>query len=140
MRRVFLDANILFSAANPGTHIARLVDRLCAVCPVVTSAVAHAEADRNLLAKWPAHHGGLPPLMAKLRLVNTALSPLPVPLAEKDRPILCAAIEAGCDLLLTGDRRDFGHLMGKAVKGVRVVDPAGVARLLQERIEQDVDP
>jgi len=44
-----------------------------------------------------------------------------VPLATKDHPILCGAIASKSDFLLPGDKRDFGHLFGKTVCGVKVV-------------------
>ena len=31
------------------------------------------------------------------------------------------AIAARCDYLLTGDKRDFGHLYGKTIGGVEIV-------------------
>jgi predicted nucleic acid-binding protein len=42
----------------------------------------------------------------------------------KDAPILAAAIDARCDWLVTGDRRDFGHLFGTEQRGVRVMPPS----------------
>ena len=52
---------------------------------------------------------------------TTASLPNDVHLAAKDRPILLAAIHAKCSDLLTGDRRHFGSLFGRSVKGVRIV-------------------
>jgi len=46
---------------------------------------------------------------------------LEVPLAQKDEPILCGAIIGQADFLLTGDKKDFGHLFGKTVSTVRIV-------------------
>lgn len=40
-----------------------------------------------------------------------------------DRPILAAAIHGHATHLLTGDKRDFGHLMGIKVEGVMVMLP-----------------
>jgi predicted nucleic acid-binding protein len=42
-------------------------------------------------------------------------------LPENDAPILAAAAAAGADLLVTGDRRHFGHLYGTVVGRVLVV-------------------
>ena len=42
-------------------------------------------------------------------------------LPENDAPILAAAAAAGADLLVTGDRRHFGHLYGKTIGRVRIV-------------------
>ena len=52
----------------------------------------------------------------------SALFDLPVTLDEKDRPLMCAAIRAGCAHFATGDRRDFGHLFDKVVEKVLVVN------------------
>ena len=54
--------------------------------------------------------------MQRVEEVPSALFGLPVTLDEKDRPLLCAAIRAGCTHFATGDRRDFGHLFGKTVE------------------------
>ena len=43
-------------------------------------------------------------------------------LAEKDRPILDAAIAGKCTHLLTGDAKHFGTWMGKSVSGVKIVN------------------
>ncbi len=60
--------------------------------------------------------------------------PLPVVLADKDVPLLCAAIGSRCDLFVTGDRRDFGDLMDRTVRGVRVVSPLRLATLLASQL------
>lgn len=41
----------------------------------------------------------------------------------KDRPILATAISEGCDILLTGDKRDFGHLFDQTIGSVTVMTP-----------------
>jgi hypothetical protein len=45
-------------------------------------------------------------------------------LADKDVPILGAAAQAGVDLLVTGDRKHFGHLYGRTLRGVTIATPA----------------
>ena len=53
-------------------------------------------------------------------------------LPPKDAPILAAAVHAQADFLVTGDRRDFGHLFGLTLRGVKVVTPAqALAALLR---------
>ena len=47
-----------------------------------------------------------------------------LPLARKDAPILAAAIQGKVDILLTGDRRDFGYLFGQVLEGVTISTPA----------------
>lgn len=74
----------------------------------VTSAYAVVETRRNLLFADP----------------EICVLPSGINLAEKDRPILAAAIHAGVDFLVTGDKRHFGHLYQKNVAGVRIISPA----------------
>ncbi|MBX3462863.1 MAG: DNA-binding protein [Planctomycetes bacterium] len=128
--RVFLDANVLFSASNAGSNIARLVDWLLARATAVTSDLAREEARRNLAMKRPDWLPAFEQLIQKVEEVPSALFGLTVSLDEKDRPLLCAAIRAKCTHFATGDRRDFGHLFGKAVEQVQVVDLLGLAKLL----------
>jgi predicted nucleic acid-binding protein len=131
--RVFLDANVLFSASNVGSNIARLVDWLLAEATAVTSDLARQEARRNLAMKRMDWLPAFEQLMQKVEEVPSALFDLSVNLDEKDRPLLCAAIRAKCTHFATGDRRDFGHLFGKAVEQVQVVDLLDLAKLLAAR-------
>ncbi len=128
--RIFLDANVLFSASQPHSAFARLVDLALRHTAVVTSDLAALEARRNVQLKRPAWSATLEELLGRLELAPTSIFPLPVTLSDKDVPILCAAIRAGCDHLVTGDRRDFGHLFGEVVEGVLVVPPRRLAELL----------
>jgi hypothetical protein len=131
--RVFLDANVLFSASNAGGNIARLVDWLLAEATAVTSDLAREEARRNLAIKRSDWLPAFELLMQKVEEVPSALFGLPVRLDDKDRPLLCAAIRAGCTHFATGDRRDFGHLFHKTVEQVQVLDLLGLAKLLSRR-------
>lgn len=55
-------------------------------------------------------------------------------LPTKDVPILAAAIAQKADLLVTGDRRDFGHLYGHQPGGVKVIGLTGaIERILNQR-------
>ena len=122
--RVFLDANVLFSAAwLEGSGLARLWRVREAT--LITSRYALAEAERNLETEQQRSRLGI--LAAKVQLVDAAPAgalPAGVELVEKDAPILLAAIEAGATHLLTGDRRHFGDLYGKSIKGVKILSPA----------------
>jgi len=52
--------------------------------------------------------------------ITTRLSlPDDVTLANKDMPILPAAVKARCTHLLTGDKRHFEALYGRNIQGVR---------------------
>lgn len=128
--RVFLDANVLFSASSAGSNIARLVDWLLAEGAAVTSDLAREEARRDLALKRADWLPAFERLMQRVEEAPSALFGLPVSLDQKDRPLLCAAIRAGCTHFATGNRRDLGHLFGRSVEQVQVVDLLGLAKLL----------
>ena len=124
MDRVFLDANVLFSAAyRPDAGLLRLW-KLPRV-RLVTSRYALEEARINLDSAEQVAR--LDRLTAGLEVIAAA-SDLPLPpdvlLPAKDRPILRAAIEARCSHLLTGDVTHFGPLYGRKVANVAVMRPA----------------
>lgn len=122
MDRLFLDANVLFSAAyRPDAHIARLW--LISNVELMTSPYAAEEARVNLVTREQRQRLGT--LLERVALV-TSVSRLPpgVTLPEKDRPILQAAIQARATHLLTGDKRHFGKYFGQRFGGVLVLAPA----------------
>lgn len=123
-QRVFLDANVLFSAAwSASAGLAKLW-KLRGVT-LVSSRHAVAEAERNLDSDAQRKRlQGLISGIAFIDAVPEAQLPAGVELVAKDVPILMAAIEAHAMHLLTGDRRHFGHLYGKSIKGVKIVTPA----------------
>ena len=57
-------------------------------------------------------------------------------LPPKDAPVLAVAVAvavlARADLLVTGDRRHFGALYGRTLRGVRVVTPPDAIALAVE--------
>lgn len=122
MDRLFLDANVLFSAAyRENSPLVQLWHRRGV--ELLTSAYAHAEAERNLDVGQRVR---LTDLMRRVRLVPDAPSPsLPeeISLRTKDVPILAAATAAGATHLITGDRRDFGAFYGKRLAKVLVLPP-----------------
>ena len=131
--RVFLDANILFSASNPKWLTHDFVDLLLRRAECVTNGYAAEEARRNLARHFPKNLQQLDALLARIRLISAVIDDLGVVLKAKDRPILGGAIAARATHLLTGDRRDFGALFGKTMQGVKVVDQAMLANELAER-------
>lgn len=135
--RVFLDANVLFSASQPGSAFARLIAATGRHASVLTSDVACAEARRNLALKRPGWLDTFEELIEELEVVPSAVFPLPVTLDEKDIPLLCAAIRSRSDYFVTGDRRDFGHLFGTRVRGAQVITPLQLAELLAGRAETE---
>jgi predicted nucleic acid-binding protein len=137
--RLFLDANVLFSAAHSADGRARGLFSLAEseFCSLVTSEHAIAEARRNLLMKHPTATGDLEALLTQVTRVPEGgpgvvkwarRSGLP----ENDVPILAAAAAAGTDLLVTGDRRHFGHLYGATTGGVRIVTLREALRLVSK--------
>lgn len=123
MDRVFLDANVLFSAAyRPDSGLLRLWGLETA--EIVTSRYAWEEALRNL--DTPERRSRLERLSEETALVDEALhlgNLSQVNLPSKDLPILAAAIACGASHLVTGDRRHFGSLMDNRVEGVLVLTP-----------------
>lgn len=127
--KIFLDANILFSASHPRSHLAAFLAELGRHADLLTNAYAKTEAGRNIAAKLPQRLAAHEEFALSLKLVPEQLFDLPVDLAEKDRPILCGAVSGNAEFLLTGDKKDFGHLFGKTVHGVKIVS---VQMLLDE--------
>ncbi len=112
--RVFLDANILFTAAPNSKGKAALVIELgqAGLWQLVTSAYALEEARRNLALKFPDGLARLETFAQGLRLSPDATdTDCPGGLPEKDCPIYRAAHACRADVLLTGDLREFGFLM-----------------------------
>jgi predicted nucleic acid-binding protein len=118
--KIFLDANILFSASWPGSRTGKFVALVLKRAEVVTSVYAVEETRRNLARHAPEALDELWLLVRALHLVNetTLLPDLALP--AKDRPILEAAVAARCTHLLTGDFKHFGSLLGRSVNGVKV--------------------
>ena len=132
--RVFLDANILFSAARTDGTVRRILGLLSeAGHQCCVNAYVAGEARRNIAVKSPDHVQALEKLLAGM--VPVEFSP-GVParedlqlLPEKDRPVLDAAMRGRCDVLLTGDRAHFGRWFGRSLAGVKIHSPK---TLLQE--------
>jgi hypothetical protein len=133
--RIFLDANVLFSAAKSAGAIRLLLDRgraaghsLCADAYVV------AEARRNLEAKAPESFEALDDLILGIEVASYRVAALPPEVAAllpaKDQPVLAAAVRLRCDALVTGDRTHFGALYGSAVLGVTIHSPRSLAEAL----------
>ncbi len=120
--KIFLDANVLFSASNGKSNIHRFLNFLQKHYTLFTSPYAFSEAERNILLKRPEWEGNFKKLIKKIAIVSDAALRMDVKLIDKDRPILGAAIAAKCDYLLTGDKKDFGHLYGGRFRGVTVVN------------------
>lgn len=115
--RVFLDANVLFSAAlKPQSRFLDFWRMRNLVA--LTSTYAADEARRNCLGE--VHADRLNRLLEQTHFVSDVPGgPLPaqIQLAAKDAPILAAAIHAGADYLITGDRHHFRRWMNLRIEG-----------------------
>lgn len=124
MDKLFLDANVLFTAAhNPKGKAAFLFDELTAGhWELTSSGFAIEEARRNIAAKYEQCLERLDELIEKVTKV-----PQPAPrktlidLPEKDRPIFLAAQAAQATHLLTGDLQHFGPHMNRPRKSGGIV-------------------
>ena len=129
MQRVFLDANILFSAAYREKAGLLRIWRLPGV-DLVTSNYAAQEATANL--SEPVQRERLAMLLNSVAVMPhpSALPGLPygMSLPAKDTPIFQAAMSAGASVLLTGDVAHFGRFFGKTIAGVRILSPADFLR------------
>ncbi len=136
--RLFLDANVLFTAAHKpeGRSAALVALARRSFCSLHTSPHVLEEARRNLRLKLPQGADALEKLLKTIAIEGEASSPLvrwalEQGLPLKDAPVLAAAVVARADLLVTGDRKHFGDLYGATLRGVEVVTPAeALARLL----------
>lgn len=134
--RVFLDANVLFSAAKSDGAIRELLGILVSSGHrLVADQYVLEEARRNLERKGPAALVRLDELMGDVELaayrpperLPAAAGALPA----KVVPVLAAAIRLRCDALVTGDRTHFGPLFGRAISGVTVYSPRMLAEALR---------
>jgi predicted nucleic acid-binding protein len=128
--RIFLDANILFSAAHGTESPLRAFFRLAeaGICELLASPYALDEARRNITRKYPAKTADLEHLIAHVAICPEASAEearwaRSTGLPAKDAPILAAAVRAKTDILVTGDRADFGRLYGRKLRGIEVLPP-----------------
>jgi predicted nucleic acid-binding protein len=122
--RLFLDANVLFTATHNPAGKAALVIELGAKgrWEVVSSSYAVEEARRNISAKFPAADKRLEELVGTVTVIASGLGrDCPLPLPAKDRPIMESAIRVQATHLLTGDMKDFGPFMNKPKKSAGIV-------------------
>ena len=108
MIRLFLDANVLFTAAhNPSGKAALIIDLgVQGNWEIVSSSYAIEEARRNISIKFPDCLERFETLISAILKVPTGSGlSCPVSLPEKDRPILEAATHCKATHLLTGDMK-----------------------------------
>ena len=129
--RVFLDANVLFTAAYSPDGLSALLIELGVARRVtlLTSPLAIVEAKRNLEAKRPAALLALQRSLTAVRIIGEPPPAdverlTPPELSSKDRPLLAAAIVAHATHFVTGDVADFGRWMDRRARlPLRVMTP-----------------
>ena len=134
MTRVFLNATVLYSAADSPDGLNRAIFKVAEKLNdtvLLANWYVRDEADINLMER------GLAQAREELKtLVNNHLedcSMPPMELTERvksylpadpaDAPVLASAIAAQADWLVTANRKHFGHLYGTRVEGVLVLRP-----------------
>ena len=128
---VFLDANILFSAAPGGPVFEFLLDLAArgAIRPT-TSRACVIEAETNLERKRQDRHGALAPILAACAVeadveADEHLAWAGGLVGSDDVHVLAAARRTGAEVLLTGDSTHFGKLMERTDLGLKVRTPRG---------------
>ena len=119
--KVFLDANILFSAASPASPTRQLLEAIQRHARAVTNEHAWEEARRNLEQKRPHLVDDLHRLRDRVEFSAKFRALAEPVLPEKDQPIMGGAVASACTHLWTGDKRHFGRLYGRTVHGTRIV-------------------
>lgn len=140
--RIFLDANILFSAAKSAGAVDALLrllmkqkHKLCVDEYVVVEARRNllAKADQDAIKRLDSYLTKIEVSPARLAAGNQAAAKDIAWLPDKDQPVLTAAIHAGCGALVTGDTTHFGKGFGKTFGGVTLYSP----RMLFDAVSQD---
>lgn len=133
--RIFLDANILFSATKSAGAVHSLVAQLRnAGHNLVVDGYVIGEARRNLETKFPKARSDFESLLLRMDTMSGVCPTLPDGIApelpQKDRPVLAAAIHHRCEILMTGDKTHFGSIYGQTIHGVTIHSPASLALYL----------
>ena len=132
MDRLFLDANVLFSAAyKPDSRLLQIWKfRDVVLC---SSRYALEEARFNLQEDTQQHI--LQQLSGALVLCDAVDRPLPrrLSLPEKDVPIFLAALAAQANYLLTGDVKHFGAYFGHKFERVTILLPGEYLKVRERR-------
>ena len=131
--KIFLDANILFSASRVPSPTRHLIEIFLRYAKAVTNLAAIHEAERNLQQKRPQWLQGWQTLRNKIEVMPLSAPLAYPPLPEKDWPILHGAIEAKCSYLLTSDQQHFGTLYGQVIGGVKIVSMIMLAKEMKAK-------
>jgi predicted nucleic acid-binding protein len=124
---LFLDANVLFSAAYRANAGLLQFWKLKNVA-LCSSPYALEEARINLTQDVQRRR--LEKLAAAIELFDSIPRALPreVTLPDKDVRIFLAAMAARATRLITGDVRHFGQYFSKTIEGILVLSPADYLR------------
>lgn len=118
MIRLFLDANVLFTAAhNPDGKASLIISfGIKGAWELYSSTFAVEEARRNLVVKYPSSGNILNSITSKITIVSESPdAPCPAALDKKDRPIFQAAYACRATHLITGDTAHFGPFMDQQI-------------------------
>ena len=133
-KRVFLDANVLFSIAYGSPGLERLMNMAKkGKYELIASQFVIEEAKRNLDRQQ--QQDSLNRILSEVRVVPEAdpTIPCPIPLPEKDRPVLMAALSCGADYLITGDVTHFGEYFGKKIRTLTICAPRDFFNIISKR-------
>ncbi len=128
--KIFLDANIIFSAAKTDSATRRFFEMLCSSGHILfTSEHAVEEAQRNLSLKRVQHLDGLSSILPEIKITKLSVELPELKMNENDKDLICSAFAIGCDVFWTGDKRHFGSYYGAEIHGVKVLSSVMLAEL-----------
>ena len=123
MDRLFLDANVLFSASY---HSDAGLLRFWKLKGVILCSSRYALEEARINLREDAQTRRLEKLGRSIQFFDAPPRQLPagISLPEKDWPIFFAAMEAHATHLISGDIRHFGPYFRKTIEGILIVTPA----------------
>ncbi|MGB9683228.1 MAG: PIN domain-containing protein [bacterium] len=138
IKTIFLDANVIFSISYSGPERSRsylLIElKKAKIIELVTSGIALEEASRNLELKRPSSLSTLKDIVKHIRILKD-INPEEIEcdrinsLPQDDRIIFASAVGHRANYFLTGNTKDFHHMVGEVVCGVKVMKPADFLHL-----------
>jgi putative PIN family toxin of toxin-antitoxin system len=123
--RVFLDTNVLASAAATRGLCADVLREVLTSHELLTSAQVLNELKRVLRTKFSVAQDLIDDFISLMRQDTVLAKPRQLPTIQiqdqDDLPILSAAISAGADVFVTGDKEllDIGHIESLAILSPR---------------------
>lgn len=123
MDRLFLDANVLFSASY---HSNAGLLRFWKLKGVILCSSRYALEEARINLSEDLQRRRLTKLAGNVQFFDATPRQLPsaISLPEKDWPIFFAAMEAHATHLISGDVRHFGKYFGKTIDGILILAPA----------------